>query len=634
MSELRRALDRRALVRAATWAVLVGLAIVILRTAWLSDDAFISFRTIRNVVSGDGLRWNLTERVQAFAHPLWILVLSACHAVTRDLIYTTYAVSLAMTLATAALLAFRVAATPVAGLTAVVVLASSRSFVDYATSGLENPLIHLLLVGTVLVLIPDAPWTPRRLFRLALLAALTALTRLDAILLVGPALVAVLWRVRTVRGLAAFAAGFAPLVAWEVFSIIYFGVPVPNTAYSKIPGAIPLAECMLRGIGYVRSCAAFDPLAMMAIAFGALVPLVRRQWALASLSAGIALYTLYVVSIGGDFMAGRFFTAPLVLAVACAARVVPLALKLPALLPAIAAIGLSLSLGDHSPLLAGSDYGRGSRLADNIDEREVADERGVYFKDTGLLRAGGLLAPPRHVWFDDGRRLAPGSVTRVTNVGFIGWTAPRDAVLFDEIALTDAFLARLPPIVRPTWRPGHLDRELPVGYLETRRTGQPHFRNRDLAEYYRQLTLVTSGPIWSAERWRAIWDLNTGALQPLLAHHGDVDCDLAELATPVADGATWLSHGFVLADHGVLRARLPAPRQGARLRIAADGDDHYDVALVREGREVWTGSVGPTPIHGLTNRELAIPPEVAFDQITVRGRGGDERYAVGYLQVD
>jgi hypothetical protein len=55
-------------------AALVLCALVLLRHAWVSDDAFITLRTVRNLVEGEGPRWNLHERVQGFTHPLWMLL--------------------------------------------------------------------------------------------------------------------------------------------------------------------------------------------------------------------------------------------------------------------------------------------------------------------------------------------------------------------------------------------------------------------------------------------------------------------------------------------------------------------------------------------------------------------------------
>src|SRR5262249_5814323 len=63
------------------------------RAAWLSDDAYITLRTIDNVWNGYGLRWNVVERVQAYTHPLWMLLLAAAYGITREAQVTTFAVS-------------------------------------------------------------------------------------------------------------------------------------------------------------------------------------------------------------------------------------------------------------------------------------------------------------------------------------------------------------------------------------------------------------------------------------------------------------------------------------------------------------------------------------------------------------
>ena len=39
---------------------------VVFCTAWLTEDAFITFRTVDNFINGYGLTWNTGERVQAY----------------------------------------------------------------------------------------------------------------------------------------------------------------------------------------------------------------------------------------------------------------------------------------------------------------------------------------------------------------------------------------------------------------------------------------------------------------------------------------------------------------------------------------------------------------------------------------
>jgi arabinofuranosyltransferase len=83
---------------------LLAYAVLLVRTAWMCDDAFITLRTVDNFVQGYGLVWNVGERVQAYTHPLWMFLLSAFYAFTREPYFTTLAISMTLSLATVALL--------------------------------------------------------------------------------------------------------------------------------------------------------------------------------------------------------------------------------------------------------------------------------------------------------------------------------------------------------------------------------------------------------------------------------------------------------------------------------------------------------------------------------------------------
>ncbi len=625
-------------LRVLPWVVLLAFAVVLARTAWLSDDSYISFRTIRNFVHGDGLRWNLAERVQVFTHPLWVLLLSALSAVTGELYYTAIFASIAISLATMWLMAFRVAPTRMAGFVCAVVLCCSRSFVDFSTSGLENPLTHLLLAGFALLFVTTERWTPRRLWWLALLAGLATTNRMDTVLLVVPPLAWAWWQEKSRRGLLMIAAGFAPLILWEIFSVIYFGFPFPNTAYAKIPGEIGLGSRLVKGGGYVFSSILMDPLAMLVIGIGLVAPVIRKRWELVPISAGILLYTLYIFWVGGDFMGGRFFTAALVLALAAAMHTIPLPATRRWLAAPAFALGLCLALGPRSPLVTGADYGTRWHWTKNIDARGVADERAVYYKITGLLRAKSPFTLPWHAWFEQGSRVRPGGVARAATIGFFGWAAPRDAFIVDQLGLGDAFIARLPPKDIVHWRPGHLDRAIPTGYLATRRTGKIQLANHWLAEYYAELNRVTAGPIWSRARWKAIWQLNTGQLDDLLAHAQDVELPIARLATPRPDGTRWNAPGAaVIGAHGALYVDLGAAIAAGRIRVAADGNDHYLVTLARGDRTLWSTDVGPAngPPPGLHNHTVEVPADVGqVNTVIIHPSGGDGRFSVGYLAVE
>jgi arabinofuranosyltransferase len=90
--------------------LLVLFGVVVIKTAWLSDDALITMRTVDNFVSGYGPRWNVSERVQTFTHPLWMFLLAVPYSVTREPFFTTLSVSIGLSLLSVWIVLFRIAA--------------------------------------------------------------------------------------------------------------------------------------------------------------------------------------------------------------------------------------------------------------------------------------------------------------------------------------------------------------------------------------------------------------------------------------------------------------------------------------------------------------------------------------------
>ena len=72
------------------------LFLIILRNAWICDDAYITFRTVDNFIHGHGLTWNLAERVQAYTHPLWMMIISFFYLFTKEIYYTVIFLSLTL----------------------------------------------------------------------------------------------------------------------------------------------------------------------------------------------------------------------------------------------------------------------------------------------------------------------------------------------------------------------------------------------------------------------------------------------------------------------------------------------------------------------------------------------------------
>ena len=87
--------------RSLAWGVLLATLAALLwlvyTRAWIGEDAFITFRTVDQFVHGNGLRWNVDERVQAYTHPLWMLAWIPFYATTRSLISAVVTLGLVCT---------------------------------------------------------------------------------------------------------------------------------------------------------------------------------------------------------------------------------------------------------------------------------------------------------------------------------------------------------------------------------------------------------------------------------------------------------------------------------------------------------------------------------------------------------
>ena len=505
----------------------VAVVVVVARSAWVAEDAYITLRTVDNFLNGHGLTWNAGERVQSYTHPLWMMLLTLGHWLSGEAYFSTLTVSF---LCLAGLLIGMGRAwrdTPAVLIAVFTCLLASKAVVDYSTSGLENPLTHLILFGFFVV----SHHHPARLAALCLIAAAGMLNRLDTALLYAPTL---LWIfIAQARAQGAFKAigqsalGFAPLIGWEIFSVIYYGLPIPNTALAKLNVGLPKADLIAQGLTYYRSSFARDYVTLSVIGAGLATLFALRVRLAAAL--GVTAYLGYIVWIGGDFMSGRFFSAPfIVVLIACAQAARARTIRLPSLIGvAVAALVLGL-IPAQSPILSGADYGSNKALRDDWRGKGggVADERAVYFRQAGLLNAWNSDDPwPVHSWANQGRDKRAEHLEKGTEfeliarrpVGYFGYFAGPTAHIIDPLALTDPLLARLPsdPFIR--WRIGHFTRRFPAGYTSSLRTGENKIRDKELRLLWDDLVLAIRAPIFAEGRGAAIWRLNTGYHAPHVA---------------------------------------------------------------------------------------------------------------------
>lgn len=213
------------------------------------DDAFITFRYARNILAGNGFVYNPGERVLGTTTPLYtfLLVLLASLSGGAQAPFPQIALGInALADAGVCLLLIwlgrRLKAAP-AGVAAALVWAILPFSVTFAIGGLETSVYVLLLTGAVCAHLSG------RHKLAALTGALCVLTRPDALILIGPLaldrLITWLTRFRqrpkpprsgdhSLRSYLVEASAFIlPLLAWTVFSTVYFGSPLPHSVTAK-----------------------------------------------------------------------------------------------------------------------------------------------------------------------------------------------------------------------------------------------------------------------------------------------------------------------------------------------------------------------------------------------------------------
>ena len=401
---------------AVTGFSLLAFGIILLRTAWISDLAYLTIRTVEHAASGYGPRWNIAERVQVDDHPLWLALLLVGRLTIGGSYVATMAVSVACSLAGVWMLLRQAASDET---TVFVAAAASLSplFVAFSTSGLETPLLHLLVAGVVVVAFGAERSGPRPML-LGVFAGLALLTRWTTVWLVAPILLAALrhveWRARA----RAMAIAVVPSLTWLVWSVWYYGTIGP-IGWMADRSAGPLWRDRIDlGTRFLAESAREDPLLATIVVVG-----LAAGWGIRgagrAVVVGSVLFVVWLIAMGGSPMAGRDLTGIFVAAILLLAR------RLNAATPRLAAaavcgvVAVSV-LAPTQTFASDARYGAAFRRT-----ARTHDARAEDYQATGLLLAvrGGLM--PQHPEATRARQLAGAGerVATTSKPGFFGAAA-------------------------------------------------------------------------------------------------------------------------------------------------------------------------------------------------------------------
>lgn len=486
------------------------LSIIVILNAWITEDAYITFRVIDNFINGYGLRWNIDERVQVYTHPLWMMLVTPFYYIFGNIFITTCLLSIAVSLISVFIIT-KNKTSQEASVLFIIILALSKSFVEFATSGLENCLSYLLFA----IFIANLKQKPIRWFWLSFIASLAVVNRLDVIVIYLPIFIYLIALNRKKCEWIALIKGSTPLILWEIFSLFYYGFLFPNTKYAKLNTGISQEEYFGQGINYVIDFFARDLVSLLVIIFSFILVLIvgfKRQNQQSGIISAIALgnffYILYVITIGGDFMSGRFFALPLFIS-AYLIYEITLANKF---------------CQNHKILiycLVGSlIYLRLFFIAIPamavVNKYGIADKK-MWYKDNRLIDLDKMKINQDvsyHMWFKEALKDKNNGqkYQAIDNIGIYGYYSAPDKILIDHLALSDPFLARIPMSRKngEKWRIGHFYRDIPQGYIEARVNGDFSKMSPDMAIYYKKIHQIVSGELLSFDRIKTIIDFNLG----------------------------------------------------------------------------------------------------------------------------
>jgi len=244
-------------------------------TGYTADDALIIFRYAENLAAGHGFVYNEGERVLGTTTPLFTLLLAVLLKFKISCFVSAFILNNLADFATSwvLLMMFRSEERPLSWLPAVLFLFSPESL-QWPLSGMETE-AYIAFIFLTFYFASAESWSLAFLF-----AAMTVLTRIDGIAVLGVLVVVYLLRYGKLPALPLVIFTMTVL-PWVLFAWFYFGSPIPNSAAAKwaLSGGNILsapANILLRGFLHLHTFGI--PVLILALAGTRFIWQERKAW--------------------------------------------------------------------------------------------------------------------------------------------------------------------------------------------------------------------------------------------------------------------------------------------------------------------------------------------------------------------
>lgn len=385
------------------------------------DDTYIFLRYAGNLVDGNGLVFNIGEKVEGFTSPAWVGLAALAMSFKLPALQILQIVGLLLFAATAGLtgrLARSLGSTTILAVLAGCSVAACASFFFYALSGMETAAFAFSLIFSLICVVKEHSRGIVAGWRSGVWLAVATLIRPEglgvavvvwsvSLLMPGPSRTRISW-----LGVAGF---LSPVLAYEIFRLAYFGAWLPNTFYAKVDANPDITN----SIHYLASSGVYTPIWVLSAALFACGLRWSRQ-SIIGLAAAVSLLG-WVVWVGGDYLPFSRFLIPIIPMVAALA-----AARLANRRPLIGIIWLGLaSLWALAPQFTSPNV----RMPDRVVER-------------GRVAARWIAT-----------NMAPEALLATSAIGVVG--AEGGTRILDMYGIVDAGIARNSDPSMKTGHPGH-----------------------------------------------------------------------------------------------------------------------------------------------------------------------------------
>jgi arabinofuranosyltransferase len=298
---------------------------------FIQDDSYITYRYVKNFTEGNGLVFNIGEKVEGYTCFFWVILLSFIKAIGINFISASQTLGIISSLLVL-FLTYKVSEeifpknrniffNSVFSLSAVLMLSANGAFAYWSVSGMETGLFSVLITaGTYRYLkeIKNQSLFPYS----SALFLLASLTRpegnlLFAVTIIHKIIISIktkkednqLNKFKTILSKATilwFEIYAVPALIYMIWRYSYYGYLLPNTFYAKTGSSI---EYFKAGLDYFRQFAETYGLYGVFIAL-TLINLKSKERFNEYLYLILVFFTfsLYVILVGGDVLRpGRFF---------------------------------------------------------------------------------------------------------------------------------------------------------------------------------------------------------------------------------------------------------------------------------------------------------------------------------------